>query len=277
MKNKIQKYVENLFLDCSQTKKATEVKEEMISNLNDKYDDLIKNGVTKEKAYKEVIKSIGDMEELLFTLKESRENNINLESARKKKAFLTSLAVMLYIISPIFLFISEFTGVQEEIMIIPMFCVIAIATGLLVYKNMVYIKKVKVTQASLTAFAIMLYIISPIFMFISEFAEVPEEAMIIPMFSVIAVATGLLIYKNISYNYNHNQIVEEEKKISEKSVLTPIRVLAVILEIILLIFISYVFDIYMENLFSLIIIFILIVIDRIIVTIYKIQKEKDVR
>lgn len=137
MKEKLRTHIETLFSDAPNTKKAIELKEELIQNSYDKYDDLILEGKTPEAAYNISVASIGDITYLIEDLKKDmitvREETI--EKGRKRSAFLVSAAVMLYIMSiiPIIL-LSEF-GLEIQGVVL-MFLLIAVATGLLIYNGM---------------------------------------------------------------------------------------------------------------------------------------------
>lgn len=96
MKEKIRKYVNGLFTDAPKTRKAMELKEEMIQNTIEKYDDLVSEGYQEEDAFQNVIDSIGDVTELFEDLKERSLFTLP-EKDRKKKAGLTAAAVGMYI------------------------------------------------------------------------------------------------------------------------------------------------------------------------------------
>ena len=70
MIQQIRIYVNELFADAPQTKKAAELKEEVCSNLIDKYVDLTGRGMSEEEAYKAAIASIGDIDELFKMLEQ---------------------------------------------------------------------------------------------------------------------------------------------------------------------------------------------------------------
>jgi hypothetical protein len=142
MEDKLRRYVDGLFARTVPTKKAVELKEEMIQNLDDKYNDLLAEGKTPEAAYNIAVAGIGDVSGLLSELEADdmyEEPNIaEYEAARRKSAMLTAIAVMMYILS--FLpaaILSMFDSRFDVIIGIPvMLIVIAGATGLLVYNNM---------------------------------------------------------------------------------------------------------------------------------------------
>lgn len=71
MENKLRAYMDHLFQDVPNTKKAVEVKEEILQNIVDKYHDLVAEGKSEEAAYNIAIASIGDLDELLASLKDS--------------------------------------------------------------------------------------------------------------------------------------------------------------------------------------------------------------
>lgn len=138
MKNKIKNHVHHLFENSPRTKKTKDIEEEMIINLEDKYDDLLHEGLPEKEAYQSVIASIGDIEELLSSLKENIVYDMQNIKNRKRRALIISTSVMLYILSIIPIVVVEVLGVTEELALIPMFIMIAIATALLIYNNIAH-------------------------------------------------------------------------------------------------------------------------------------------
>ncbi|MDE5803724.1 MAG: permease prefix domain 1-containing protein [Lachnospiraceae bacterium] len=109
MNERVKRYLDELFEDAPKTRKAMELKEEMMQNSMEKYQDLLGDGYSEEDAYKNVIGSIGDVTELFEDLEE--KNLLNLSEAdRKKKAILTSVAVGLYILAGVVLLASTLIG-----------------------------------------------------------------------------------------------------------------------------------------------------------------------
>ena len=133
MENNIRSYVDEIFYDTKPTKKAVELKEEMIQNLQEKYRDLVSEGKTAEAAYNIVIAGIGDVSSLLSELEGDRAaySAIN-EETRRKSAMFTSIAVAMYILAVLPVLILR--NVNGVIVLIAM---AAIATGLLVYNSIV--------------------------------------------------------------------------------------------------------------------------------------------
>ena len=142
MEDRLRRYIDGLFARTAPTKKAIELKEEMLQNLSDKYNDLISEGKTPEAAYNIAIAGIGDVSDLLSELEEEviiDETFIaEIESQRQKHAMLTAISVMLIILSVVPLLILVLTGNPYGVRIgVPaMFVFVAAATGLLVYNNL---------------------------------------------------------------------------------------------------------------------------------------------
>ena len=137
MVEKLRNYVEKIFEDAPKTKKAYELKEELVANLIDKYNDLKQSGKTDDEGYNIAVSSIGDIGELVNNLKERDVlNYTNTSEQRKKSALLISIAVGLYIFSiiPVIVF-SEIGGSLETLGIVVMFFFAGIATMLLVYNG----------------------------------------------------------------------------------------------------------------------------------------------
>ena len=145
MNDKLYRYVNNLFEDAPKNKKTYDLKEELLSNLDAKYTDLMSDGYPEDEACNIVISSIGDVDELINRLNSPDEVNSDLIDERKKKsALLVAVAVGLYILSPCFIIIFDILSLNEDLGIIPMFICIAIATGILIYTGMTspkYLKK----------------------------------------------------------------------------------------------------------------------------------------
>jgi len=158
MEDKIRRYVENLFEETAPTKKAVELKEEMIQNLHDKYSDLMADGKTPEAAYNITVAGIGDISALLSELEEYHEIApvipYESEAARHKSAMLTAIAVMMYILSvlPVIILSMIESAYSGRIGIPVMFVMIAVATGLLVYNSMTKPKYNRVSDSMVEDF-----------------------------------------------------------------------------------------------------------------------------
>jgi len=142
MEDRLRRYVDGLFEETAPTKKSVELKEEMIQNLQDKYNDLIANGKTHEAAYNIVIAGIGDISALLDELSvedsASEPRVPDTDTSRLRSAMLTALAVMGYILSPLPLIFLTLLGISwsARLGVPAMFLMLAISTGLLVFNSM---------------------------------------------------------------------------------------------------------------------------------------------
>lgn len=135
MYNKLRNHIDMLFADAPPTKKTVEVKEEILQNLYDKYNDLVGQGKSEEAAYNIVVAGIGDISGLIGELKRGESNDqqdqLLYQQHNRKKALFTSIAIALYIVCvlPVIIFQSEFG-------IVLMFILVAAATAMLVFVNM---------------------------------------------------------------------------------------------------------------------------------------------
>ena len=137
----IREYVESLFADAPKTAGASDLKEEIIGNLEEKYGDLTAGGMSAEEAFESVKGSIGNVDELIAGLNGPEDAAEKEERERKgrKAAALNAIAIALYILSPALLIACALTG-EPGIGIIVMIALIAAATGIKVYGNSVYPK-----------------------------------------------------------------------------------------------------------------------------------------
>lgn len=143
IENKLQHYLTVLFANIPKSRKASELKQELLSNMLERYNDYISEGKNEDEAYKLTIESIGNTDELLssITPDENLQNKIN--SYKQMKARNIAIGVGLYFIAVASLIgiagLSEVLGKNEElggiIGFLTMFVLCAIATGLIIYTN----------------------------------------------------------------------------------------------------------------------------------------------
>lgn len=69
MENRIRKHIEGMFAGAPHTAKARDLREEMIVNVIERYHDLLGEGLSEEDAYRSAITGIGDVSELIDSLK----------------------------------------------------------------------------------------------------------------------------------------------------------------------------------------------------------------
>lgn len=136
MTDKLRDYIDELFKDAPSSKKTVEMKEEILQNLRDRYNDLLEEGKNEEAAYNIAVAGIGDMSELIDELKREYSGRQTAdpsmkEEEKRKRAVLVSASVMIYILSivPLLVF-------QNDLGLVFMAVLVALATGILIYNSM---------------------------------------------------------------------------------------------------------------------------------------------
>lgn len=159
----IKTYLDNLFSSLPKSEEVIKMKEELLCNMEDKYNELKEEGKTENEAIGIVISEFGNIDELLNELNitpnnESEKNNnfpvLNKDFIfnyiiEKRKAFkLIGIGVTLCIIaaSSVVLFsqliednliFSNFSeNFKDSIAVIPLFLLVAIAVGLFIYSGL---------------------------------------------------------------------------------------------------------------------------------------------
>lgn len=134
MNNRLREYIDNLFATAPSTMKAVEVKEEILQNLTDKYNDLIAEGKSEDVAFNIAVASIGDVSDLIRELQGLPQQYTKMieenEKQRQRSALLTAIAIGFYIMSPV-----PVIMIQNEIGVVLLFVFIAVATGILVFNG----------------------------------------------------------------------------------------------------------------------------------------------
>nr|MDD6335681.1 permease prefix domain 1-containing protein [bacterium] len=132
MHDRLRTYIDELFASAPATKRTVELKEEILQNLTDKYEDLISEGKTPDAAYNIAIAGIGDIGGLIDDLKR-KGGSPDMDQAemarhRQRSALFVSIAVALYILCVVpCILLSVPLGP------VLMFVMIAAATALLIY------------------------------------------------------------------------------------------------------------------------------------------------
>ena len=137
MNEKIRVEVNTLFENAPNTKRANDLKDEIISNAEDKYEDLVKQGKTEEEALQTVIKEIGNVDELIEEL--NKNNPIHtqyVEEARKKTGLVVSICVGLYILSVIACVVLDELGLPDFITASSFLSIAGVSTCVLIYHFM---------------------------------------------------------------------------------------------------------------------------------------------
>ena len=161
MKAKLKDYIDTIFTDAPQTYRAYELKEEMYTDLCEKYDDLIAEGKTPAAAYHAVVSGVGDIGELIEELK--REAGVHtsekgdhdgtppqkertytpeereiVRKYRSRGAIMTAISVAMYTICwlPLVILGALWDDVGGTVGLCIMFLMIAVATALNIIHDM---------------------------------------------------------------------------------------------------------------------------------------------
>lgn len=134
MREQLIQYVNLLFAGSADTE---EIKQEILQNTLDRFDDLVARGSTEAAAYRQAIAGIGDVGEIIggkepdFQAEENYNPLPDFEGTAPAVArMLRAVAIFLYIVSPVPLLISDALG-WDVIGLCLMLVIIAIATLLL--------------------------------------------------------------------------------------------------------------------------------------------------
>ena len=120
MKSRLRMYVESLFDGAERTVEVVELREEILQNVIDKYDDLIRNGKSEEEAYSIAVSGIGDINELLrsmgnTTWQEGKITQYNMQSEKEnsneKKSVIKSINSAIWaVVTAVYFLVSFLTG-----------------------------------------------------------------------------------------------------------------------------------------------------------------------
>lgn len=131
MREQLEKYVDLLFAGTTDT---DDIQQEILQNTLDRYDDLIAQGKSPEAAYRLAISGIGDINEILG---ESNPQPVTTAPSTQpatdgsKRKLLRSIAIALYILCAVPLFISD----GSTLGLCGLLIMVAIATGIMVYTS----------------------------------------------------------------------------------------------------------------------------------------------
>lgn len=154
----IKNYLENMFSHLPQSKEILKIKNEMLSNMEEKYQELIQSGKTENEAIGIVISEFGNINELLkeMGIEQSSNNTdilviteseaLDFVEASRKTGIIVGIGVFLCIIGGASMilvnqliddgFISVLSEDMDHIIsLIPLFILVATAVGLFIYSD----------------------------------------------------------------------------------------------------------------------------------------------
>lgn len=144
MNIKIKKHVDSMFSEVPYSKKAEELKEEIMADMEAAYNDNISNGDSETEAFRKACDSLGNMDEVIENLIPEKDIIEKIDRYKRFRAGMTTVAVILYILAVAvivaFSTLSTLLGYDPAIstmvgtVVFLVMC--AIATGLLVFSRM---------------------------------------------------------------------------------------------------------------------------------------------
>lgn len=143
MNSKIKNYVDVIFKDVPRSKKAIELKEEIASNLNERFEDYLREGKSETESYGLAVANMGDVDEMIREVMPNEDFVKEASSYRKRNARNTAIGVCLYILGAAALIlcasIGEAIGMDDTggiVGVVVLLILAAIATGMIVYSYM---------------------------------------------------------------------------------------------------------------------------------------------
>ncbi len=137
MYEKLRLKVDELFEESSGVRNINNIKEELLSKLIVKCNNLVAAGKSEDEAVEVVLSGIGNVDNLISgsVLKEKHVFSYEeIQKDRRKTALVLSVSVGLYIISVVILILfSEVLGVDGSLAVSLMLTIDAIATSLIIY------------------------------------------------------------------------------------------------------------------------------------------------
>lgn len=138
MNSKMQSYINSLFSGVPRTRQAQDLRDELLGNMQERYEDYLREGKTESQAYSLTVASMGDIDELIAEVMPNDEFRREAQEYRTRKARNTAIAVAMYILGPaIIVGASTMEGDHAQTQsVVLMLVLAAIATALLIYTHM---------------------------------------------------------------------------------------------------------------------------------------------
>lgn len=150
----IRNYLETMFMNLPNTPEVLRAKEELWQMMEDKYTELKNEGKSENEAVGTVISEFGNLDELAEELgihqfmelpevvAEQPRRTITMEDTKQflhdkaRQAFQVAFGVLLCIVSPVGIIISEAVHINELIGVLALFLCIAVAVGMFVFSGL---------------------------------------------------------------------------------------------------------------------------------------------
>lgn len=139
MYDEIREYIEGQFRGIPETKQTAEMREEILRNTIDRFDELCAQGVNEYEAYYKAIRSVGDVKEMFSSESDGDAPDYSvyadeIREYKRSRAITLSVAIVLYILCVLPPMLLSETAAVATIAPALMFVMIAIATALLIYR-----------------------------------------------------------------------------------------------------------------------------------------------
>lgn len=110
VKDRLERHLETLFAQVPPSRAAFELKEELLTNSLERYDDLRTRGLSEDEAFSAAVGNIGNVNELLAALPKEDEPFVFAmeEERRSRNALIVTVSVGLYILAAAVLFVGLF-------------------------------------------------------------------------------------------------------------------------------------------------------------------------
>ena len=138
MSHKIDSYLQALFADAPRTKKALELKEELLCNMRERYEDYLREGKSDSEAYSLTVASMGDLDEMIAQVMPDENFRKEAQYYRRRSARNTAISVATYILGAA-LVVASALAQRESIQIMAVVALLVLAAGataLLIYTEM---------------------------------------------------------------------------------------------------------------------------------------------
>lgn len=126
MRNKLICYVNSIFEGIPNTPEVQELREEILQNTLDRYDEECARGVSETVAYNVAVMSIGDTDELLAAYRKPKKEK------KSSRRVCVAIAIALYILCVVPPAVADEMGWPEALGVSLMFLMIAAATTLII-------------------------------------------------------------------------------------------------------------------------------------------------
>ena len=126
MRNKLICYVNSIFEGIPNTPEVQELREEILQNTLDRYDEECARGVSETVAYNVAVMSIGDTDELLAAYRKPKKEK------KSSRRVCVAIAIALYILCVVPPAVADEMGWPEALGVSMMFLMIAAATALII-------------------------------------------------------------------------------------------------------------------------------------------------